>query len=80
MKKDLYETIISDVRWIAYDVPANLGWIAYIAALVLIFTNSADCSRSILTPVTAGCGARAYEMQRTTLKITEDSFDCFLLF
>lgn len=49
MKKDLYETNISDARWIAYDIPANLGWIAYIAALVLIFTNGADCSKSILT-------------------------------
>lgn len=49
MKADLYETKISDARWIAYDIPANLGWIAYIAALVLIFTNGADCSTSILT-------------------------------
>lgn len=49
MKKDLYETKISDARWIAYDIPANLGWIAYIAALVLIFTNGADCSKSVLT-------------------------------
>lgn len=49
MRKDLYETTISDARWIAYDIPANLGWIAYITALVLIFTNGADCSKSILT-------------------------------
>lgn len=49
MKTDLYETKISDARWIAYDIPANLGWIAYIAALILIFTNSAPCSDSILT-------------------------------
>lgn len=33
----------------AYDVPANLGWIAYIVCLVLIFTNAAPCSRSMLT-------------------------------
>lgn len=49
MKKDLYETKISNARWIAYDIPANLGWIAYIVALVLLFTNGADCSKSILT-------------------------------
>ena len=49
MKTNLYETKISDARWIAYDIPANLGWIAYIVALILIFTNDADCSKSILT-------------------------------
>lgn len=49
MKTDLYENKISNVRWIAYDIPANLGWIAYITVLVLIFTNGAECSKSILT-------------------------------
>lgn len=49
MKADIYKTKISDARWIAYDIPANLGWIAYIVALVLIFTNNSDCSKSILT-------------------------------
>lgn len=49
MKPDLYETKISDARWIAYDIPANLGWIAYITALILIFTNGTVCSKSILT-------------------------------
>lgn len=49
MKTDLYETKISNARWMAYDIPANLGWLAYITALVLIFTNGAGCSNSILT-------------------------------
>ena len=32
-KEMLYETKISDERWWAYDVPGNLGWIAYLACL-----------------------------------------------
>ena len=30
----LYETKISNARWIAYDLPGNIGWIAYIVALI----------------------------------------------
>lgn len=26
---DLYETNITDTRWIAYDIPGNVGWIVY---------------------------------------------------
>ena len=26
----LYKTEISDVRWMAYDIPGNVGWIAYL--------------------------------------------------
>ncbi len=33
-KEALYETKISDGRWWAYDVPGNVGWIAYLACLV----------------------------------------------
>ncbi len=32
-KETIYETRISDERWWAYDVPGNLGWIAYLACL-----------------------------------------------
>ena len=28
--QNMYETKISDVRWIAYDIPGNIGWILYI--------------------------------------------------
>lgn len=35
--KKLYETKISDAKWIAYDIPANVGWIAYIVCLILTF-------------------------------------------
>lgn len=33
--KDLYETKVSDARWIAYDIPGNIGWIAYLMCLIL---------------------------------------------
>ena len=49
MKTDIYETKISTARWMAYDVPANLGWIAYLVCLVLIFTNESPCAKSMLT-------------------------------
>ena len=29
----LYETEISDARWIAYDIPGNVGWIIYIICI-----------------------------------------------
>ena len=38
-KEQIYESDISDARWIAYDLPGNVGWIAYIAALIIVFTK-----------------------------------------
>jgi hypothetical protein len=29
----IYKTDISDVRWIAYDIPGNIGWMTYLAML-----------------------------------------------
>lgn len=37
--KELYETKISDAKWIACDIPANVGWIAYTACLVIAFVH-----------------------------------------
>ena len=39
MKQEIYKTNISDARWYAYDVPGNLGWIAYLVGLIHIFVN-----------------------------------------
>lgn len=36
---ELYETKISDARWIVYDIPGNVGWIMYLAALTLSFAK-----------------------------------------
>ena len=30
----IYETDISDSKWIAYDIPGNIGWMTYLAMLV----------------------------------------------
>lgn len=39
MMEELHETKISDARWIAYDIPGNVGWIMYIVVLVLFFAK-----------------------------------------
>lgn len=31
----MYESKISDARWIAYDIPGNVGWIAFLVGVVL---------------------------------------------
>ena len=35
----MYESKISDARWIAYDIPGNVGWIAFLVGLVLCFAK-----------------------------------------
>lgn len=37
--KEMYETKISDARWLAYDIPGNIGWIIYIVCLALCFRD-----------------------------------------
>lgn len=47
MEKDqeLYETKITDLRWIVYDIPGNIGWIAYFTGLILCFVKKLDFMR-----------------------------------
>lgn len=40
--KTVYETKISDKRWIAYDMPGNVGWIIYLVVTVIRLTKSVD--------------------------------------
>lgn len=35
----MYESKISNAKWIAYDLPGNVGWIAFLAGLVLCFAK-----------------------------------------
>ena len=35
----MYETKISDARWIAYDIPGNIGWIVYIVTVIIALIN-----------------------------------------
>ena len=34
--KAIYETKISDKRWIAYDIPGNIGWILYVVITIIV--------------------------------------------
>ena len=35
----IYKTEISNIRWLAYDVPGNVGWILYFVCLLLCFVK-----------------------------------------
>lgn len=40
MKSDtIYESHISTVRWLIYDVPGNVGWILYLVCLIQCFVK-----------------------------------------
>ena len=40
MKSDtIYETLISDARWLAYDITGNIGWILYLICLIQCFVK-----------------------------------------
>ena len=41
-KERLYKSNISTARWIAYDLPGNVGWILYFVGLVLLLVNSPE--------------------------------------
>lgn len=36
-KQNLYETKITDLRWIIYDIPANVGWLSYFVGIIFCF-------------------------------------------
>lgn len=40
--QEIYETKITDLRWIAYDIPGNIGWIAYFTGMMLCFVRKPD--------------------------------------
>jgi len=39
-----YKTTISDARWIAYDIPGNIGWITYLACVSRRLREKRDAS------------------------------------
>lgn len=39
---ELYETRISDARWILYDIPGNVGWILYLVCLIFLLKSGID--------------------------------------
>lgn len=38
----MYESKISNAKWIAYDLPGNVGWIMFLVGLVLCFTKKSE--------------------------------------
>lgn len=38
----MYESKISNAKWIAYDLPGNLGWIMFLVGLVLCFVKKPE--------------------------------------
>ena len=43
--KELYESRISTARWIAYDIPGNIGWIAFLAGLGLCLSQRPEAAQ-----------------------------------
>ncbi len=40
--QEMYETKITDIRWVAYDLPGNIGWITWIVCLVFCLKKGTD--------------------------------------
>lgn len=38
----MYESKISNAKWIAYDLPGNVGWMMFLVGLVLCFTKKSE--------------------------------------
>lgn len=38
----MYESKISNAKWIAYDLPGNIGWISFLTALLLCFLKKPE--------------------------------------
>lgn len=45
----IYKTEISDARWIAYDIPGNIGWMTYLAMLAKLIKDKEYGSAAICT-------------------------------
>ena len=53
MKQPIYITKISDRRWIAYDVPGNLGWIMYVTVTIISLAREPLSAYGILSAIPA---------------------------
>lgn len=42
----MYESKISDAKWIAHDIPGNVGWIAFLAGLILCYTKRSEVAEN----------------------------------
>lgn len=42
----MYESKISDAKWIAHDIPGNVGWIAFLVGLILCFAKRPEITEN----------------------------------
>lgn len=42
----MYESKISNIKWIVYDIPGNIGWIAFLVGLFLCFAKRPEVMES----------------------------------
>lgn len=42
----MYESKISDAKRIAYNIPGNVGWIAFLAGLIRCFTKRPEITEN----------------------------------
>ena len=56
MKNIIYESEISNDKWLIYDVPGNVGWILYIYQLVRLFMNPPGFMKIPLVQISLAAG------------------------
>ncbi len=44
---ELYQTNITDGKWIAYDIPGNVGWLTYVVGLVVFIVRKAEYIKTL---------------------------------
>ncbi len=52
-KKKIYESDISTGAWVIFDIFGNIGWIAFICTLVLVFLKDEGLNRRPVTFITS---------------------------
>lgn len=44
---ELYQTNITDGKWIAYDIPGNVGWLTYVVGLVVFIVQKTEYIKTL---------------------------------
>lgn len=44
---ELYQTNITDGKWIAYDIPGNVGWLTYVVGLVVFIVRKTEYIKTL---------------------------------
>ena len=56
MKDMRYESNISTIRWLIYDIPGNVGWILYLVCLIRCFVTQPEYMETPLVRITLTVG------------------------